>query len=129
MAKATGVGSRPQQGVEGQVGSPPPTCLCFQCCRRGLRHGSEQWPGLKASWNSSGSTEVSWRSLPAPGRGSLGDKSPIFPSAGFFSGIPGRAWLVPALAPLLPSRLGFFVCCGHSLAGSLGLVWVIGFGM
>lgn len=128
MAKATGVGSRPQKGMEVQVANPPPACLCFQCCKRGLHRVGEQWP-KKSKWNSSGGTEVSWRSLPVLGRSSLGDKSPIFSSIGFFGGIRRRVWLAPAFAPLLPSRLGWFLCSGHSGVGSLGLVWVIGFGV
>jgi len=49
MAKAAGVGRRPWQGAEGQGGSPPPTCLHFQCCKRGLHRVGERWPDLKAS--------------------------------------------------------------------------------
>lgn len=33
-----------------------------------------------------------------------------------------------ASAFLLLTRLGCFVCCGHSWLGALGLVWDIGFG-
>lgn len=40
---------------------------------------------FKSKWNSSGSTKVSWRSLPAQGRSGLDDKSPVFSSSGFFS--------------------------------------------
>lgn len=63
-------------------------------------------------------------SLPALGRGGLGDKSPVFSRIGFFSGVPWRAWLAPALAPPLPGRLGCVLCCGQGWVGALGLLWV-----
>lgn len=67
--------------------------------------------------------------LEVSARSSLGVKSPIFSIVGVFSGVPYRTWWAPALAPLLPNRLGCFVCTGHSWVGSLGLVWVIVFGV
>lgn len=42
-------------------------------------------------------------------------------SAAFLEGLAG--------ASLLLTRLGCFVCCGHSWLGALGLVWDIGFGV
>lgn len=56
---------------------------------------------------------MSWRSLPAQGRSGLDDKSPVFPAVAFsvmfLEGLAG--------ALLLLTRLGCFVCCGHSWLG------------
>lgn len=43
---------------------------------------------FKSEWDSSGSTKVSWRSLPAQGRSGLDDKSLVFSTIGFFSSVP-----------------------------------------
>lgn len=40
-------------------------------------------------------------------------------SASFLEGLAG--------APLFLTRLGCFVCCGHSWFGALGLLWDVGF--
>lgn len=42
----------------------PPTRLCFQCCTSGFAPCQQLLGKFKNKWNSSGSSEVSWRSLP-----------------------------------------------------------------
>lgn len=53
---------------------------------------------------------MSWRSLPAQGKSGLDDKSPVSPAVAFsvmfLEGLAG--------APVLLTRLGRLVCCGHS---------------
>lgn len=46
------------------------------------------WARFKSKGNSSGSTKVSWKSLPAQGRSGLDAKSPVFSCSGFFSSVP-----------------------------------------